>query len=55
MFAPPAAQPDIVRAAQKDELYTQIVAEGFQDAARGVLGPRRALICSRCTAHGGDG
>ncbi len=43
----PAAQPDIVRAVQKDQLYIDVVTEAFQEAARGIVGPRRALMASR--------
>mmetsp|Transcript_324 Transcript_324/g.934 ORF Transcript_324/g.934 Transcript_324/m.934 type:complete len:357 (-) Transcript_324:349-1419(-) len=45
----PAAQPDIIRAAQKDQLYIDVVTEAFQEAARGIFGPRRALLASRGT------
>lgn len=47
----PAAQPDIIRAAQKDQLYIDVVTEAFQEAARGIFGPRRALLASRCAAR----
>lgn len=44
----PAAQPDIVRAAQKDQLYVEVVTEAVQDSARALLGPRKALTLARC-------
>ena len=42
----PAAQPDIVRASQKDDSYSFQVFELVQDAVRRILGPRRAILCS---------
>ncbi|CAK0746013.1 hypothetical protein CVIRNUC_001661 [Coccomyxa viridis] len=44
---PSAAQPDIIRAAQKDELYIQHLADSCHDAVRRLLGPRQALKYSR--------
>ena len=44
---PAAAQPDIVRAHQKDESYLQMLTDSCHDAVRTILGPRRALLCSR--------
>lgn len=46
MSFPIAAQPDIVRASQKDEGYKLQLAELCHDAVRRVLGPRRAILCS---------
>lgn len=45
----PAAQPDVVRAAQKDLLYVEVVEDAFQDSARALLGPRQALTWTRET------
>lgn len=44
---PAAAQPDIVRANQKDDLYLQTLTDSCHDAVRSLLGPRRALLWSR--------
>lgn len=50
---PAAAQPDIVRAHQKDDLYLQTLTDSCHDAVRSLLGPRRALLWSRSAlAHG---
>ncbi|KAK9820622.1 hypothetical protein WJX72_012437 [[Myrmecia] bisecta] len=46
---PPAAQPDIIRAAQKDQLYLQYLTDACHDAVRRLLGPRRALLWARET------
>ncbi|KAK9827116.1 hypothetical protein WJX74_006971 [Apatococcus lobatus] len=46
---PLAAQPDIIRASQKDDLYIQQLTDACHDAVRRVLGPRRAMIWSRET------
>lgn len=41
-FFPPAAQPDLVRASQKDDTYAQALADAVADAARRVAGPAAA-------------
>ncbi|EFN58371.1 hypothetical protein CHLNCDRAFT_16970, partial [Chlorella variabilis] len=40
---PAAAQPNLIRAQQKDELYLQHLTDGCHDVVRRVLGPHRAL------------
>ncbi|DBB14188.1 TPA: hypothetical protein ACH3X3_001137 [Trebouxia sp. C0006] len=47
---PAAAQPDVVRASQKDELYLHYLIDACHDAVRRLLGPRRALLWNRETA-----
>ncbi|KAL3156613.1 hypothetical protein ABBQ38_000900 [Trebouxia sp. C0009 RCD-2024] len=47
---PAAAQPDVVRASQKDELYLHYLTDACHDAVRRLLGPRRALLWNRETA-----
>ncbi|CAL8460771.1 g302 [Coccomyxa elongata] len=47
LLFPVAAQPDIVRAAQKDESYLQHLTDACHDAVRRLLGPRPALKYSR--------
>ncbi len=44
---PAAAQPDIVRARQKDELFLRVLTDACHDAVRTLLGPRRAMLWSR--------
>lgn len=44
---PAAAQPDIIRARQKDELFLRVLADACHDAVRTLLGPRRAMLWSR--------
>ena len=46
MFAP-AAQPDVVRAAQKDQQYLSIVTEALSSAVSGVAGQFRRLQWER--------
>lgn len=46
---PVAAQPDIVRANQKDELYLSHFTDACHDVVRQLLGPRRALLYTRET------
>jgi len=54
LFFPPAAQPDLVRAAQKDDAYAGALAEGVADAVRRLLGPAAALAWARETRLAAD-
>ena len=40
----PAAQPDLIRASQKDDYYVQVLRDSLLALAQRVLGPRRALV-----------